>query len=232
MTVRAQATEGPRAPLDVLAGLVELDGRVVVDVGCGTGALVRWLTARGAAAVGVEIEPGTLARARAQPPAGDERYVEGGGEALPLDDDSADVVVFQQSLHHVPAPSMDDALAEAARVVRPGGTVYVQEPVARGEFFELLRMVDDETEVRALAQAALGRAHQAGLRLEHEVRFDAPIALAGFDALRDLVVSADPLREARLRACESELRERFAATAGRTLHSPCVVHVFTARRER
>jgi SAM-dependent methyltransferase len=218
----------PRPPQEVLAELVPIDGRVVVDVGCGTGALVRWLTSRGAEAVGVEIEPGTLARAREQEPAGAERYVEGGGEALPLDDDFADVVVFGQSLHHVPAASMDGALAEAARVARPGGTVYVQEPVAQGEFFELLRMVDDETEVRALAQAALRRAGDAGLRLEREVSFDAPVALPDFEALRDLVVSADPLREARLREVEPALRAAFAATAGRTLRSPCVVHVFSS----
>lgn len=217
-----------RPPREVLAELVALDGQVVVDVGCGSGALVRWLAGQGAEAVGVEVEPAALARARAAEPAGGERYLEGGGQALPLPDDSADVVVFQQSLHHVPADSMDAALAEAARVARPGGTVYVQEPIAAGGFFELLRLVDDETEVRALAQAALARAGAAGLRLERELRFDAPIALPDFEALRDLVVSADPVREARLREREPELRERFAATEGRTLHSPCVVQLFSA----
>ena len=41
--------------------------------------------------------------------------------------------------------------------------MYVAEPLAEGEFFELTRMVDDETEVRAAAQAALAEASDAGL---------------------------------------------------------------------
>ena len=43
-------------------------------------------------------------------------------------------------------------------MIRPGGAVYVAEPLAEGNFFELTRMVDDETEVRAAAQAALAKA--------------------------------------------------------------------------
>src|SRR3954469_25166491 len=75
---------------------------VVVDVGCGDGSLVRHLARRGARAVGVEIGQEPLERARARPPVGGERYEQGGPQSLPLDAASADVVVFANSLHHVP----------------------------------------------------------------------------------------------------------------------------------
>ncbi len=201
-------------PLEVLAGLVELDGRDVVDVGCGDGALVRRLAGLGARVTGVEVSAEAVARARAHPAVAGERYVEGTGQALGLPGASADVVVFMQSLHHVPADAMDAALAEAARVVRPGGAVYVQEPLPEGPFFALVALVDDETTVRAQAQAALARASAAGLQPERELRFDVGLTLGGFDELRERIVSADPARAGDFAALEPQLRERFAALAG------------------
>src|SRR3954447_23970558 len=97
---------------------------------------------------------------------GGERSLEGGAQALPLEDASADVVVFANSLHHVPGDLLDAALGEAARVLRPGGLLYLPEPVAEGPYFELVRAVDDETAVRAAAHAAIGRAAEHGVRHE------------------------------------------------------------------
>lgn len=117
------------------------------------------------------------------PPPGRRRedYLEGVGEDLPLADGVADVVTFFQSLHHVPAPRMRDALAEAARVLRPGGLVFVAEPIAEGAFFELVRPLDDETEVRRQAFEALGDAPSVGLEPVDELEFLNPIAFRDID---------------------------------------------------
>ncbi len=56
---------------------------------------------------------------------------------------------------------MDAALAEIARVLVPGGWLYVSEPVFAGPFNELMRLFHDEQAVRAAALAALARAHGA-----------------------------------------------------------------------
>lgn len=191
-----------------------VDGRTVVDVGCGDGGLVRALAARHAVAIGVELAAEPLARARARAPVAGERYVEGVAQALPLDDASADVVVFRHSLHHVPGNALDRALAESARVLRPRGVLYVQEPLAEGPYFELLRLVDDETVPRAAAHAAIRRAGDHGLRQAREVRFDAAVVHASFEAFRDRVLLADAARAADFPAHEIELRERFASLAG------------------
>jgi SAM-dependent methyltransferase len=208
-------TAATRSPRDVLDAVLPGGAPVVVDVGCGDGALVRHLARRGARAVGVEVAPEPLARARAPPPAGGERYAQAGAEALPLGDATADAVLFMNSLHHVPGEHLDAALAEAARVLRPGGLVYVQEPLAEGPYFELLRPVDDETGVRAAAHAAIRRAGGHGLEHEREVRFDSDVLHPGFDAFRDRVVLADAARAAAFDGIEQQLRERFEATAER-----------------
>ena len=67
-----------------------------------------------------------------------------------------------KSLHHVPMALMDQALAELARVLRPCGWLYVSEPVYAGQLNELIRLFNDEGEVRAAAQAALDRAVASG----------------------------------------------------------------------
>jgi len=208
-------TAPTRSPRDVLDELLPAGGPVVVDVGCGDGTLVRHLARRGARAVGVEVGEEPLRRAREHPPVGGERYEQGVAQALPLGDASADAVVFANSLHHVPGHALDAALAEAARVLRPGGLLYVQEPVAEGPYFELLRPIDDETEVRAAAQAAIERAHRHGLRHERELRFDTEVVHPDFGSFRDRVVLADADRARALSGMEDELRERFERTAER-----------------
>ena len=205
-----------RSARDVLDATLPAGAPVVVDVGCGDGALVRHLARRGARAIGIEIGAEPLARARAREPVGGERYLEGVAQALPLDDASADMVVFANSLHHVPTELLDTALAEAARVLRPGGILYVQEPLASGPYFALVRAVDDETEVRAAAQAALRRAAPHGLRHEREERFDSDVVHPDFASFRDRVVLADAARVEAFTGIEDDLRARFEATAERT----------------
>ena len=204
-----------RSPLDVLEEVLPPGAPVVVDVRCGEGSLVRRPARRGARAVGVEVAPEPLARARAHAPVGAERYEQAGAQALPLPDACADVVLFMNSLHHVPGDELDRALAEAGRVLRPGGIVYVQEPLAEGPYFELLRPVDDETAVRAAAHAAIRRAAAHGLAHERELRFDAPVVHADFAGFRDRVVLADAAREAAFARMEGELRARFERAAER-----------------
>jgi SAM-dependent methyltransferase len=204
-----------RSTRDVLASVLPDGGPVVIDVGCGDGSLVRWLERRGARAIGIEVAPEPLARARAHERAGRERYEQAGAEALPLVDDCADAVLFMNSLHHVPGELLDAALSEAARVLCPGGLLYVQEPLAEGPYFELLRPVDDETAVRAAAHAAIGRAGSQGLEHEREIRFDTDVVHAGFDAFRDRVVLADAARAAAFEAQQDDLRERFERAAER-----------------
>jgi SAM-dependent methyltransferase len=205
-----------RSPRDILDELLPDGAPVVVDAGCGDGSLVRYLARRGARAIGVEVGREPLERARAHAPVGGERYEHGGAQALPLDDRTADVVVFANSLHHVPSDALDAALAEAARVLRPGGMLYVQEPVAEGAYFELLRPVDDETAVRAAARAAIERADRHGLDHERTIEFENDVVHPDFASFRDRVVLADADRAEAFAGLEAELRERFEATAERT----------------
>lgn len=204
-----------RSNTDVIVETIAMEGKRVVDVGCGEGHLVRLLTRHGASVLGVECSPRQLAKAHAAPRVADERIVEGVGQSLPAEDASADVVVFFNSLHHVPCEVMDTALAEAARVLVPGGLVYVSEPVAEGPFFETARPVDDETQVRAAAQAAIAAA-AAILPLEREIRFVHTVRMEDYANFRERIISANSEREDRFDSLDAEMRRLFEQNATRT----------------
>jgi ubiquinone/menaquinone biosynthesis C-methylase UbiE len=84
--------------------------------------------------------------------------MDAGAQAIPCADATFDGAMMLKSLHHVPMPLMDEALAEVARVVRPGGWLYVSEPIYDGALNEVVRLFNDEGTVRAAAQAAVDRA--------------------------------------------------------------------------
>jgi SAM-dependent methyltransferase len=197
--------------LDVLDRLVQPAGKDVVDIGCGGGALVRALAARGARMTGVEVSEDQLAPALAAEDNGSPtRYLIGTAQRLPLEDASVDAALFMRSLHHVPTAELLDALREARRVVRDDGLVYVAEPLAQGDYFEITRLVEDEVSVRAAAQAALERAADAGLERAKTFEYDVRLCFADLAAVRARIVSVDPARAPAFEARATELADAFA----------------------
>jgi SAM-dependent methyltransferase len=199
---------------EVIEELLELDGARVADIGCGDGALARLLTRLGARVTGIEPSEAQLARARAAEPAGDEVYLQGVAEALPLPDASLDVVMFFNSLHHVPVEHQAQALAEAARTLKPGGRLCAIEPLALGPHFQANRGIEDETLVREKAYDAL-RAAWEGPDFEPDCEYSylTEVRYADFEAFRDGMIAVDERRRAKIEAQESELRAAFEENA-------------------
>lgn len=78
----------------------------------------------------------------------------GAAEAIPEADGTFDIVLMFKSLHHVPMDSMDLAFQEIRRVLKPGGFVWISEPVYTGPFNDIVRLFHDEKTVREAAFAA------------------------------------------------------------------------------
>lgn len=191
----------------VLERLVRPAGLDVLDVGCGPGALVRELTATGARVTGVEVSEQQLESARREDPAG--RYLVGLAEALPVANESFDLVVFMRALHHVPIEAMAPALTEARRVLRPGGLVYVAEPLPQGSFFELTSLVEDELAVRRAAQEALDGAPEVGLGRLSTTDYIVEGRLHGVEAFRRRLIAVDPSRGAIFDARHEQIAAAF-----------------------
>ncbi len=107
-----------------------LKGRDVLDVG--GGGVLPYDVSRAASVTALDLSPAMLSRT----PAGVRRAL-GDARAMPFPDASFDAVVFSLSLHHIERP--EEALAEAVRVLRPGGELLVHEPVLSPALFSIER---------------------------------------------------------------------------------------------
>ena len=103
-----------------------LHGQSVLDAGCGSGRYMLHALDRGAARVmGIDLSPEMLERADAELAAHDRgasiELVQGGLEALPAPDASADLTICGLTIGHL--ERLQPALAELRRVTRPGGSI-------------------------------------------------------------------------------------------------------------
>jgi len=195
----------------LLPELVPLKGKRVLDAGCGDGGLARVMAEHGAHVTGIDTSPRQLTKARATPPVLDETYLDAVAQEMPFADASFDLVVFANSLHHVPVPDQPKALSEAARVLMAGGILYVSEPIADGGYFQITRLIDDETFVRAKALEALRDAERWGLKQIDEIEHINPVRHKDFASFRDRMGAIDAQRDAALAEKEAALRQAFEA---------------------
>ena len=97
----------------------------LVDIGTGTGRMIELFGPRSSQAIGIDrsSEMLRLARVKLEAAGIASSLRQGDMYALPLADHSADSVIIHQVLHYAHSPAV--AVAEAARVLAPGGTLLV-----------------------------------------------------------------------------------------------------------
>lgn len=169
--------------LEPILDVVELEGASVIDVGCGTGDVARALSRHGARVIGID-RPEILARARMNEEPRTVRFLEGGAERIPVASESATLVLFLASLHHVPAAQMPEAMSEAYRVLSPGGQALFIEPLVECSYYLITRLVEDETIARRRAQEVIDDVGASGFERECEGYF---YIERSFEDYRDLL---------------------------------------------
>jgi ubiquinone/menaquinone biosynthesis C-methylase UbiE len=175
----------------------------VLDSGTGAGALALALAPFVREVVGVDVVPEMLEQARKRAAAvPNVTFVEGDATKLPFEPGSFDLACSVRTLHHIARPEL--AVAELARVTRPGGHVFVVDQIAPVDPLVALELnrferSRDPSHARTLADNDVRHLFEAnGLMLErsefaHERReLEAYLDLAG---------------------CEGEQREQAKALA-------------------
>jgi ubiquinone/menaquinone biosynthesis C-methylase UbiE len=160
------------AESDVETALVQLvDGQKFdahLDVGTGTGRILELLSGRAARSLGVDLSPEMLAIARARlTQAGLTRAQVRLADLfeLPAEDASFDLVTLHQVLHYLDDPAR--AVTEAARVLRPGGTLLIADFAPHD--IETLREEHQHRRLGFDSREVAGWLEAAGLRLSKAV---------------------------------------------------------------
>lgn len=198
----------------------------VLEVGCGTGVITEMIAALPGVAevVGIDPSEGLVARARNRAPA--LTFDVGDGQALPYEDQTFHAVVFATTLCHVPDPVA--ALAEARRVLRPGGSLLIYEgdyntatvgltahdPLQTCVAAGVARMVNDPWIVRRLTSMVRAAGFDVGELRSHgyvevAAAYVPTLVAAGTTAMLESGTIAQPLADALV----TEARDR--ADAGR-----------------
>ncbi len=125
LDVRTEVDWDPFPHVAAALGSGELDGKRILDVGCGPGEVPEMLVARGADVVGVDLSLRMCELAAEKVP-GAAFIPHDLAEGLPFEDGSFDASIALGCVEYV--EDVEFACAELARVVRPGGVVlYVVE---------------------------------------------------------------------------------------------------------
>ncbi len=179
---------GEQSHLDALLATVgPVDGLHIIDVGCGEGQLVRALAKRGARVTG--CDPFIAPTDWTTEGSGSYRLIKAPAHALPEPDQSADLVLFVFSLHHVPAAKLEGAFAEARRVLRHSGRLYVAEPLAEGPHQYIMELFHDETAVRKGAAQALANFAKPQFATDRISSYTDARSYADFDTFADRMIA-------------------------------------------
>ena len=149
--------------IDRVLGKLAL-GRLV-DIGTGTGRMIELFGPRASQAIGIDrsSEMLRLARVKLEAAGIHSSLRQGDMYALPLADGSADSVIIHQVLHYAHSPAT--AVAEAARVLAPGGTLLVVDFAAHER--EELRATDAHIRLGFEDEVMKGWFGAAGLEADH-----------------------------------------------------------------
>jgi ubiquinone/menaquinone biosynthesis C-methylase UbiE len=202
---------------EIIQRLLVLDGKHILELGCGNAAITRDIATSGADREITALEVDEIAHAKNLQISDLPNVTFGlsGAEDIPLEDGSVDVVFMFKSLHHVPVEQMSQALREIRRVVKPAGLAYISEPVFAGEFNEILRLFHDEQKVREVAFEAVKNAVAEGLFcLVEEIFFNSPMQFESFADFENRIINATHSEHRLDEKRYALVRQRFEAHVG------------------
>jgi ubiquinone/menaquinone biosynthesis C-methylase UbiE len=112
-----------------MARLEEKPNLYILDICCGTGAVIEAFAASSvqSVTVGYDFSHGMLLKARKKASGNSISLIEGDAATLPFIDKSFDVITCSHALYELKGPTRQDALKEMKRVIRPDGVILIME---------------------------------------------------------------------------------------------------------
>jgi SAM-dependent methyltransferase len=219
----------PSYPDNAVDWLLPAGAHTVLDLGAGTGKLTRAQVARGLDVIAVE--PIDEMRATLEATLPEVRALKGTAEEIPLPDQSVDVITVAQAWHWV---DVERATAEAARVLKPGGTLGLvwNRRDERVPWVHRLSQVMGSGEAEVIELEAITIAPPFGPTSTFTTDWSRPMTidlLVEMAASRSYIITATPRRR---RQILEGVRELVSAdtTLGREFDFPYRTYCFKSRQ--
>ena len=192
---------------------IDLPGKRVLDVGCGEGEITRALVKAGAYVVGLDPNPAQIQYVLENDPDAGEVYVQAPGQSLPFYNESFDSVVYNNALHLIPSDQQLQALEEAVRILKPGGFLYIANPLAQGPSHELKKAIGDEIYVQPSLTKAIVSIKEKLCYEEKEFVYAKMFAMSDYEHYRSRSIRRGPYRK--------KLYEKHNEKAKKLFHEIC-----------
>jgi len=177
---------------EIFNQVLSFDNKNILELGCGKAQLTRIIASEGINrnVTATEVDIIQHQNNLQVEDLSNVEFVLAGSQDLPFKDNSFDIILLFKSLHHVPLELMRDALQEIARVLKPGGLVYISEPIFAGEFNEVLRLFHDEEVVRKAAfDAIVNSVDSNELQLVEQLFFNTQKVYKNFKEFEELTIN-------------------------------------------
>lgn len=197
---------------EILNQVLSFDDKNILELGCGKAQITRVIASEGQNRKVTATEVDTIQHQKNLQinDLPNVKFVFAGSQDLPFDDNSFDIILLFKSLHHVPMEMMTDALNEITRVLKPGGFVYISEPIFAGGFNEILRLFHDEEIVRKAAFETIKYSVETNqLQLVEQIFFNTQRTYKEFSEFKELIINVTHNNHQLSDELMTEVKQKF-----------------------
>ena len=188
---------------------INLEHKNVLDVGCGNGWLLLWLSKFISKGIGIDPSQEQIISAQKQIKNSNVKFKVIDIENFKNTNEKFDLVFYFNSFHHIPKKNMFEALLKCSSCMNSNSIMCIVEPLAEGNFFEFMKDIDDETSIRSAAYKCIINSNQANLKIKKEVFYNEKKIFNDPESCIHSLTLANSKRSNYINKLKEQLMEKF-----------------------
>ena len=148
------------------------ENKKVLDVGCGNGWFSIWADRNGCSVDAIDPSAAQIKDSKDKDKTNKINFMVAGAENINDLNNCYDLIFFFNSLHHIPDTMMDKSIKYSKNKMDRNGSIIIIEPIAKGNFHNFVKYIDDETSVRNKAYKTIKNCKKYNLEIVKELMYD------------------------------------------------------------
>ena len=148
------------------------ENKKVLDVGCGNGWFSIWADRIGCSVDAIDPSAAQIKDGKDKDKTNKINFMVAGAENIIDLNNCYDLIFFFNSLHHIPDTIMEKSIKYSKNKMDINGRIIIIEPIAKGNFHNFVKYIDDETIVRNKAYETIKNCMKYNLEIVKELMYD------------------------------------------------------------